>query len=166
MDNQSDSHDLVLVVEGERSPRQVRVPRTATAAEVVSFVVAETGRVELTEIFLEDEEDCLVEEHRVVEIVIEEFRLIHVGTKGKIKVTVSYNSRKVDREFAPSATMQKIIEWAISPRGLGLEGSAADYQLKLGTEILPPDAHLGQIAGGKKHVTLSLVFRVKPQGAS
>jgi hypothetical protein len=166
MDIQGDSHELVLVVEGERLPRQIRVPVTATAVEVVGVVVAETGRTELTEIFLEDGEDCLVEEHRVVEIVIEEFRLIHVGTKGKIKVTVTYNSRKVEREFSPSTTMQKIIVWAISQHGLGLEGSAADYQLKLGTEILPPDIHLGQIAGGEKHVTLSLVFRVKPQGAS
>lgn len=166
MDDRIDSHDLVFAIEGERLPRQIRLPKSSTAGEVIAAVVAETERVELTEIFLEDDEECLVEERRVVELVIDEFKLVHVASKGKIKVTVIYNARRVDREFAPSVTTQKIIEWAISPQALSLEGAPAEYQLKLGTEVLPADVHLGQIAKSEKCVTLSLVFRIKPQGVS
>ncbi|MGW1419840.1 hypothetical protein ACWAT4_06925 [Bradyrhizobium manausense] len=166
MDNQVDSHELVLAIEGERGPRQIQVSRSATAKEVIEAVVLETKRTELTEIFLEDEEECLVEEHRVVELVIEEFRLIHVASKGKITVTVVYNSRQVHRDFAPSVTIETIIAWAISPSALNLEGVPAEYQLKLGSEVLPPDLHLGQVAKGEKKIAFSLVFRIKPQGAS
>lgn len=166
MDNQVDSHELVLAIEGERGPRQIQVSRSATAKEVIEAVVLETKRTELTEIFLEDEEDCLVEEHRVVELVIEEFRLVHVASKGKITVTVVYNSRQVHRDFAPSVTIETIIAWAISPSALNLEGVPAEYQLKLGSEVLPPDLHLGQVAKGEKKIAFSLVFRIKPQGAS
>ena len=65
MDDRIDSHELVFAIEGERLPRQIRLPKTATARDVIAAVVAETERVELTEIFLEDDEECLVEEHRV-----------------------------------------------------------------------------------------------------
>jgi hypothetical protein len=166
MDNQVDSHELVLAIEGERAPRQIQVSRLATAKEVLEAVVLETKRTELTEIFLEDQEESLVEGHRVVEIVLEEFRLIHVASKGKIAVTVVYNARQVHRDFAPSVTIETIIAWAISPAALNLEGVAAEYQIKHGSEILPPDLHLGQVAKGEKKVAFSLVFRIKPQGAS
>ncbi|RXG97211.1 hypothetical protein [Bradyrhizobium vignae] len=166
MDNQVDSHELVLAIEGERGPRQIQVSRSATAKEVIEAVVLETKRPELTEVFLEDEEECLAEDRRVVELVIEEFRLIHIASKGKITVTVVYNSRQVHRDFAPSVTIETIIAWAISPSALNLEGVSAEYQLKLGSEVLPPDLHLGQIAKGEKKIAFSLVFRIKPQGAS
>lgn len=166
MDQTIDSHEVILALEGERQPRQISFPVGATAKDVLIAIVKETKRTELTEIFLEDGEECLVEEHRTVEIVRDEFKLIHVASKGKIAVSVLYNGRKAHRDFAPSVTVQTIIAWAISPKGLGLEGSPAEYQLKMGKELLPPDLHLGQVVKGEKRVDFSLVFRVKPQGAS
>jgi hypothetical protein len=93
-----------------------------------------------------------------------EFAPLHVATPGKIKTTVRYQDRHVAREFSPAVTIAAIIVWAIGPEGLNLQGDPTDFQLKLDGEVLPPDAHLGQIARGKKEVTLDLVFKVKPQG--
>lgn len=163
-DRPTDSYDLVFALEGDRHPQNVTVKLDATAQEVLIAIVEKTGRTEIVEIFIEDEDECLPSDHPLVEVIIKEFKLVHAATKGEVKVSVSYNGRNVERDFKPSATMQKVIDWAISDKGLNLEGTGADYQLKLGEEVLPPDAHVGQVSGGKKHVRLTLVFRVKPQG--
>lgn len=163
-ENSADSHDLAFALEGERHPQTVTVKIDATAEEVLVAIVEKTGRKEIVEIFIEDEDDCLPGEHRLVEVIIKEFKLVHAATEGEIKVTVGYNGRTIDRDFKPSATMQKVVDWAISDKGFKLEGTGADYQLKLGEDVLPPDVHVGQISAGKKHVRLTLVFRIKPQG--
>jgi hypothetical protein len=156
--------EILFALEGERNPRSLKTDPDSTITEFIALVVKETSRGEFVEIIVEDEEETLSGDKRIREIVEADFKLIHVATKGDIKVTVQYSTRAVSREFRPSATMERIIKWAISPKELNLEGGPEDFQLKDGAEVLPPDVHLGQIAHGHKHVTLTLVFKVKPQG--
>jgi hypothetical protein len=156
--------EVLFALEGERNPRSLQVPRDSTVTEFVALVVKDTGREEFVDVIVEEEEVSLAGDKRIREIVEAEFKLIHVATKGNIKVTVLYSNRSVSREFRPSATMERVIKWAISPKELNLEGGLEDFQLKDGADVLPPDIHLGQIAHGHKHVTLTLVFKVKPQG--
>ena len=61
-------------------------------------------------------------------------------------------------------TIAAIIVWAVGKHGLKLEGDPTDFQLKLDGTVLEPQAHLGQVAHGKKEVTFDLVFKIKPQG--
>lgn len=156
--------EILFAVEGERNPRNLSAPRDSTITEFVALVVRETGRGELVEVLVEDEDEPIAGERRIHELLEVGFKLIHVASKGHIKVKVDYATRAVEREFKPSATMERIIKWAISPKELNLEGGPEDFQLKDGNEVLPADAHLGQVAKGHKHVTLTLVFKVKPQG--
>lgn len=155
--------EVLFAVEGERKPRSLALPVEVTAAAFLERVVALTGRTELVEVLIEDEEVTIQDDQILFErIVVDEFKLVHVATKGKIKVDVTFNGKTKDSEFRPSATMEKIIKWAMG--AFQLEGEPADFQLKLGDEVLAAGQHLGQIAEGKKTVRLNLVMKIKPQG--
>jgi len=158
-----EDREVLFALEGERKPRSVSLPAEATFAHLLEAVRVQTGRVELEEVLIEDEDDVVELHHVVIErIVIDEFKLVHIATRGKIAVTVTFNGRSHDKEFGPNATMDKIVRWAM--KVFALEGDASDFQLKLGEELLPAGEHLGQVAEGKKKVRLSLVMKIKPQG--
>jgi len=156
--------EVVFALEGERNPRTLKTHPDSSVTEFVAMVVKETGRQDYVEVLIEDEEVTVAGDRRVRELFEVDFKLIHVATKGDIKVTVQYSTRSVSRDFRPSITMERIIRWAISPKELSLEGGPEDFQLKDGNDVLPGDVHLGQVAKGHKHITLTLVFKVKPQG--
>ena len=152
------SQDLegVFALEGERNPRSLKAHPDSSVADFIALVVKDTGREEFVEVLIEDEEVVVPGEKPIRELFEADFKLIHVATKGAIKATVQYRTRAVSHHFRPS--------WAISPKELNLEGGPEDFQLKDGNDVLPADVHLGQVAKGHKHVTLTLVFKVKPQG--
>lgn len=156
--------EMVYVVDGDLAPRTRRVAEDATAGEVVKIVARELGREDLEDMYLEDQEKPVSDKAKMGTVLQGEFQVIHIGGKHDVKVEVSYNGRAVHRQFAPSITIRSIIAWAISPKGLDLQGDAADFQLKHNGEILPLELHVGQIAHGRETVGLVLVFKVKPQG--
>lgn len=154
------SFAVFFAVEGERRPRKVMVEPGINAHEFLGIVVAETGRTELCEVFVEDADESL-EPHAALEHG-EAFKLFHVATHGLIRVIVSFNGVTHQTDMRPNATVTKIVRWAVA--AFHLEGDAGDFQLKSGSEILPPGDHLGQIAHGEKEVRFSLVMKIKPQG--
>lgn len=156
--------EVVYLVEGEREPHAHNIAPTDTVEAVLQRLRAAHGRDELHELLLEDEEEALALELRLADVLNDEFRLLHLAAKGKIGVIVAYNGREAHREFRPSATVAKVIVWAISPDGLKLEGEPSDFQLKHGDDILTPETHVGQLSKHRKPVELLLVFKVKPQG--
>ncbi len=156
--------EVVYLVEGEREPHAHTLEPADTVEAVLQRLRAVHGRDELHELLLEDEEEALALELRLAEVLKDEFRLLHLAAKGKIKVVVTYNGRQAHHEFRPSATIAKVIVWAISPAGLKLEGEPSDFQLKHGADILSPETHVGQLSKHREPVELLLVFKVKPQG--
>jgi hypothetical protein len=156
--------EIICVVSGEGEPRSLRVETKDTAGEILRRLAEQLGRQDLEEISVEDADDALPEHVEIGEVMVAGFVVLHVSDKGQVQVTVTYNGRSVDQAFRSNATVRKIIKWAISPGGLKLEGEPSDFQLKRGPDVLAADQHLGQVAMGAKHVELSLVFKVKPQG--
>lgn len=157
--------EILFAAEGHVHHFGVNVGPHITVGEFLAAAAAESGMVELVEVFVEDSDEPLASALLLVEQLPASFAPLHVGTRGTIKTTVEYNNRKVVREFRPSATIARIIRWAIGPEGLNLEGNPADFQIKHGGKVVPPTTHLGQISRGEKAVHLHLVFKVKPQGA-
>lgn len=162
-DTKTQEREVLFALEGERKPRSLTVAAETTAQEFLASVTAQSGRVDLEIVLIEDDEIEIDGDHILIErILVDEFKLVHVATRGKIKVDVTFNGATKDHEFAPSATMDKIVGWAM--HAFDLEGERSDFQLKLGDDLLPPGLHLGQIAEGKKTVRLALVMKIKPQG--
>jgi len=155
--------EVMLVVEGESDARVLAVRPEATAAEVLEVVIREAGRTDLIEIFLEDADEPILAEMLLAELLAAN-KLLHVGSKGLISVVVEYGQKQVSRQFRPSATMDKIVRWAIQPNELDVHAPIEDLQLKHGDDVLPGDLHLGQVTHGHKQAKFSLVFKIKPQG--
>jgi hypothetical protein len=156
--------EIVFAVEGHQRPFTAPITPKTTVVEFAK-VAAQAGQIEgAVEVFLEDGEHPLLADLVLVGNLSERFAPLHVARPGLIKVFVEYNGRRVERAFRPSATIARITEWAIGKNELNLEGGPADYQLKHNGQVLSPDQHLGQVAGGHKTVELHLVFKVKPQG--
>ncbi len=155
--------EVLFALEGEKKPRSLSADASTTAAEFLESVRVLTGRAELAEVLIEDEDGPL-EGHVILfeRIVIDEFKLVHVATPGKIEVFIIFNAKTKEHRFGPNATMEKIVKWAIG--AFELVGEPSDFQLKLGEHVLPPGQHLGQVAEGHKTVRLALVMKIKPQG--
>jgi hypothetical protein len=161
-----DAVEVLFAVEGHRRHFSTKIGHRATVIEFAAVASKASGMHEPLEVFLEDSEQALAGDLVLLEQLAAEFAPLHVAQPGEIEVTIDFNGRDARRKFRPSATMNKIITWAISPKALNLEGVASDYQLKFDGTVLPPDLHLGQVAHGEKAICLSLVFKVKPQGTS
>ena len=91
---------------------------------------------------------------------------VHCNRCRKVAVAVFYNAEQT-RSFAPSATIEKVLHWAL--RAFGLKGAdALDKVLRLSdapTEELPESAHIGSFA--KHHtceVRLNLTSKELPNG--
>ncbi len=159
-----DHLELVFTIEGHRQHFGAPLHRSATVKDFALIAAAAGGLEDSVEIFLEDAEEPLNEELVLAEHLAVKFAPLHVATQGKISVTVDYNGRDEERNFRPSATVLRVIKWAIGPKGFRLEGEPSDFELKHDGEVLPPDMHLGQIVRGKKKLKLDLVFKAKHQG--
>lgn len=161
---QDDEIELVYTIEGERDPRSRRVRGSDTAARVVETVAGELGRDDIEAMYAENADKPLANKTTMREATKNGFAVFHIGSKHRAKVEVTYNGRVEHEQFAPGVTISRILDWAFSGKGFGLEGESCDFQLKLGADLLPADLHIGQIANGREPVRLILVFKIKPQG--
>lgn len=160
----NDKLELIFTVDGDRAPRSRMVDGGDKAGEVVTAVAHELDRDDLEALYKEDADKAVQDKTLMKTVLAGEFAVFHIGGKHKVKVEVTYNGRDEHEQFAPGITIQSVIAWAISPKGLNLQGEVCDFQLKLAAELLAPDLHIGQLASGRETVRLALVFKVKPQG--
>jgi hypothetical protein len=154
------SYNLILAIQGMAKPIELEVPETATAADILASIRERTGREDLVELAYEAVDDG----DRVVESLRREFRVLHAATRQRVMVILKYEGQRRERIFRPNATIRRVIRWAISEEGFNLEGKPAEFQIKLGDRVLPPDMHVGQAAGGACELSAALVHNVKPQG--
>jgi hypothetical protein len=160
----AETHNFVLVVEGQRKPLSIDAPVDASAVALLSSVRALTGREDLTELLWEDIDEAIHEEERLVTRLEEDFRLLHATSGGSIQVIVRYENQEKAQRFRPSTTLRRVISWAISPEGFNLIGQPSEFQIKFEGRVVPPDTHVGQLGRCEKAINLLLVHNIKPQG--
>jgi hypothetical protein len=157
---QDETLEVVFAVEGDRKPRALQLRPDATVADLIDALCKGGGAPE--EVCLEDADDALEPDTELAGLLTGEFKVLHAGRRGRIKLTIVFNGREVKETFRPSATVRRVLRWAVD--ALGLDGDPSDFQLKLDDELLPPETHLGQIAKSRKVLELALVMKIKPQG--
>lgn len=155
---------IAYAVEGLPDQHEMRVLVDATASEILEAIKARHPAVEIDELVLEDEDEPLHGDARVAERVEEEFKLIHAARRGRIAVTVVYDNDQRQRAFRPSATVRRILRWAVGEEGFDLVDPPAKFVLKIGDRTLEPELHVGQITRGARELVLQLVHRRKVQG--
>lgn len=163
--NSNDELEMIFVIDGDRAPRSRWVSAEAVVEDTIAALARELERENLEAIYREDEELALAANALMRDLLAGEFQVLHLGRHAKVQVEVGYNGRTVHETFSPSATIRSVIVWAISPKGLNLQGDVCDFQIKLNGELLPPELHVGQLSHHHHEaVRLALVFKVKPQG--
>lgn len=92
---------------------------------------------------------------------------IHLHRCRSVKVGVEYNGRSVGHQFPPSATIHRVMAWAVGPSGFKVEEDAHDLTLQArGTSVpLAPNIHIGTLVlKGQCDLQLELVPKDRPQG--
>ena len=155
--------ELFLHGPGEQTPRLVEIHDEMT---VEAFVVAfgEVGEG----IWVEDQDVELVEEVIVVEVVTEHDHVHHHRCRS-IDVVVRYlEVPDIHKEFAPAATVGRVLRWALGPEGFNIpEAEHPEYGFLscVDGKSVPDNVHVGSLASGHScEACLSLVKKRNPQG--
>jgi len=153
-------------------PRQEMVRIPVKIGHERHFVELELGKNTTAILeFMADKHGCSVEELILTRdgeaeplatvIVIDEAyphgHQHHVHFKGLVKVTVNYQTAKT-HEFKCNSMVEDVLEWAI--RKFEIDPSlASEFDLALhGTkEALPPDEHIGHLAGRHDELAFDLI---------
>lgn len=146
---------VVLEVDSEAKAAHVREQLLKLLPES-----AERGKVH---VYVQDEDDDDAFDR--LQGIPDDLRVQLHREKG-IDVAVRYAGRDVRRTFRPSATAQRVKQWATQE--LGIQPSdAAELMLQVvGTSIRPdPDVHIGSIAKGEKAIAFDLVPSPRVNGA-
>ena len=167
MDKMEEPHEVVEVlyaIEGQPKPFAASIGPATTVLEFIQISAKKDQITETVELYLENAEEPLGGGLVLAEQLTETFAPLHLAKPGKIKTTVEYNLKRIERAFRPGTTIARVLEWAVGKDGFGLDKPAADFQLKHHGAVLSLDDHLGQVSGGHKEIALHLVFKIKPQG--
>jgi hypothetical protein len=164
--------NIEVLVEGEglAEVEAIRIPEGSTAREIV-VVVAEKGGYAIDEAIL-FAEDCEDPVDLAVVVTGEIFgnKVHHVHRAHKIEVTVFYQGRQLEKRFAPSTRVQRVLDWAVGSNGFKIDPAIApEMELALHgqTTALPKNAHIGRyIRHPHDEIALDLIRGVVPNGAS
>jgi hypothetical protein len=160
-----------VMVEGEglSEVEIVRLPEGSLAKEIVVAVATRSGfPAEEAILFVEDCEDpvdlALIIEGNLMD------RVHHVHRVRKIEVGVFYQGRRIQERFAPSARVQRVLDWAIGSKGFKIDPTIApEMELALHgqTTALPKNAHIGRYVRHPHHeLAFDLIRGIVPNGAS
>tara|TARA_R110002072_G_scaffold265241_1_gene424142 strand:+ start:8529 stop:9023 length:495 start_codon:yes stop_codon:yes gene_type:complete len=97
-------------------------------------------------VFLEDSDEPIRACARLEEVGIGHRERIHIHRCKKVKVTVNFNGRQIDRKFPPGATVKRLKRWATGPKGFELTKlDASEHALQIcGSPDRPDeDQHVG-----------------------
>jgi len=159
-----------VLVEGEGFDKMEAfyVPHNSTAAEFVAVVAIKIGCAkEGVLLFLEDDDKTL---ELSIKITKEHAhgKIHHVHRVKEIEVTVFYQGAHKTKKFPPSARVQRVLDWAVGPKGFKLDPTIApEMELALHgqTDALPKSAHIGRyVRHPNDKLALDLIRGVVPNG--
>ena len=120
-------------------------------------------------VFLEDQDDPIADLVEIAEHATRQGLKVHLHCHRRVKVTVTFNGKTVERHFGPSATVARVKRWA-AEREFGMSSEeAGEHVLQIaGTHDRPsPGTHIGALADGRvRLVAFDLVPDERVQGAS
>jgi hypothetical protein len=163
--------EIEIMTEGEGlvDVEALKVSHGGSLNEVIAIVAKRGGYAgEEAFIFVEDEDQPLDITIAVVTADSAK-RVHHVHRLKEIEVVVFYGGQQISHKFAPSARVQKVLRWAVGPRGFKNIDPAIVPEMELTihgqTESLPHKAHIGRFV---KHphgaLKLDLTRPVIPNG--
>lgn len=156
--------ELYIHTAEHRDPKFVKIDEEVSIEQLVKRIVpGANGDIHVT---IEGEEEPCEPHRKLHECGIKHRNHLHCNRCRRIEVAVFYNGEQ-NGSFAPSATIEKVLHWAL--RAFGLTGAdALDKVLRLSdapTEELPESAHIGSFA--KPHTCethLNLTSKELPNG--
>ena len=154
---------IAYAVEGLPDQQEIKVDAGETAQQILRRIKARHPDSEIVELVIEDEDEAVGEDARIVESIEADFKVVHAARGRRIAVAVRYEAEEAKQDFQPSATIRRITRWAVE-KGFDLVEKPSKFVLKLGDRVLEPELHLGQITGGAREIELVLVHGRKIQG--
>jgi hypothetical protein len=162
--------DIEVMVEGEglAEIEIIRIPEGGKAREIVAAVALRSGfPAEEGILFIEDGNDPL----DLALVIVEEAvtgKVHHVHRALHVEVSVLYQNEKKEKQFPPSARVQRVLDWAVGRDGFKIDPAIApEMELALHgqTTPLPKNAHIGRYVRHHHHsLTLDLIRGVVPNG--
>ena len=156
--------ELYIHTAEHHDPKLVKVDENATVEELLKrFAPEGNGDIHLT---TEGEEEPHDRHRKLSECGVKHRHHVHCHRCRKVAVTVFYNGEQ-SHSFAPSATIEKVLQWAL--RTFGLKGAdALDKVLRLSdapNDVLPESAHIGSFVKAPAcEVRLNLTGKVEVNG--
>jgi hypothetical protein len=162
------SIDVFYQGEGIRALEHLETDADTTFRALLSLIAKKHGLAGEHLLFLEDEEEPADETAAIGKKAGRSGIKAHVHRCRKVAVAVHFKDKTVRDEFAPSATVARVKQWA-AVRKFGMsEEEASDHHLQLtGTTDQPdPGTHIGALAACPKcKVEFDLVTTPKVNGA-
>ncbi len=163
--------EIEILVEGEglADIEIIRLPRGSAARAILAAIGVKSGfPAEQAFLFVEDGEDPVDMAVLVENMAME--RVHHVHRARKIEVRVFYQGRRIDNRFSPSTRIQRVLDWAVGPKGFNIDPTIApEMELSLLDQktAVPKNAHIGRyVPHPHCELDLDLIRGVVPNGAS
>lgn len=112
-------------------------------------------------LFLEDSDEPLVAETAIGEISDPRGVKLHVHRCRQVKVSVTFNGKTVNRQFAPAATVARVKTWAaVKQFGMTVDEAGEHVLQVTGTHDRPaPNTHIGTLV---THPRCEIAFNLVP----
>lgn len=159
---------MSISVEGSGEVWALEVPGSLKVGDLQSHLADQHNRPNIKEmaVSVEDQEAPASSDTTLSDLVQGARRgRIHLHHCRRVMVTVEYNSKTHTRAFPPSATVHRVLIWAISKAAFDLEAEAHDLELQLSgaDAALQQNVHIGTLATDCQ-LMLQLVPKDRPQG--
>jgi hypothetical protein len=161
---------LSVTIEGETAVLSAEYDAEMTVAAVLEALARQHGRPELVtlSVTVEDADEHIVTSIQVRELLGDRRRgRVHLHRCHRLKVTITYNNNKVEHEFSPASTVERVFKWCIAPEQFNVEADAHELALELpgATAPLEPHVHVGTLTRDRRcDLALDLVSHDRHQG--
>ena len=143
--------DLFYQGEGIGEIQHLEIERDATFADLKARLAEKHGLLPDVLVFIEDEDQQIGDEVPLKEHATLTGLKVHLHRLRQLKVTVTFNSKTVERLFGPGATVARVKRWAAEHEFGMSEEEAGEHVLQIaGQHDRPaPGTHIGALSDSK-----------------